>query len=70
MRSWPTETEREEIHTDTWREGDSVKGEINMGNGDQECVRRCCEEIEGSGEYQNERRSGDVKAEGTKRCRK
>lgn len=46
-------------------EGDPDKGEINMGNGDEGCVHRCCGEMRECGEYQNGKaaRGNGVKAE-------
>lgn len=63
------------MHRDrhAWREGegDSDKEEINIGNGEEGYVHRCCEEMQGVEDIKMERRSADVAgAEGTERYRK
>lgn len=68
--------EREQMHADrhAWKggEGDPDKGEINMGNGDEGCVHRCCGEMQECGEYQNGKGGAGnvVKAEAAERYRK
>lgn len=51
--------------------GNPDKEEINIVRGDEGCVQRCCEQMQGVEDIKMERGSGDVvKAEGTERCRK